>query len=244
MNQELKLFLRSDVFTCVTKNYWVFLDAKHDKYFCVDRPNFDALLPYFTGWLSAGVSTWPKCGRMNANSSAFASELVALGLITKDPNHASPETQINDPHLRVELTSPPTRSFLQWTSALRYAPAFLLAAQRADRALRKESFAVIVRNVRARSMISSQTIRPSFGQPIERLVQTFMTLRPLSSRSYLCMFDSLALIEFLSLFSVFPNWIFGVKTDPFYAHCWVQYDNVILNDTVEAVAQYTPIMSI
>ena len=65
-----------------------------------------------------------------------------------------------------------------------------------------------------------------------------------SVRSYLCLFDSLALIHFLARFRVFPDWVFGVTADPFEAHCWVQTGGVVLNDTVERVSAFTPIMSI
>jgi hypothetical protein len=78
--------------------------------------------------------------------------------------------------------------------------------------------------------------------PLSDLVHTFLSLRPLYPREYLCLFDSLCLVHFLAQFGHFPQWIFGVKLEPFGAHCWVQSGDVVLNDTVEVIGQYTPIL--
>ena len=76
------------------------------------------------------------------------------------------------------------------------------------------------------------------------LVHDFLSLRPLFPRKYLCLFDSLALLEFLSKYGLHPSWVFGVQPDPFEAHCWLQHQDTILNDTVEVVSTYTPIMAV
>jgi hypothetical protein len=59
-----------------------------------------------------------------------------------------------------------------------------------------------------------------------------------------CLFDSLALIHFLAQYGLYPDWVFGVSADPFEAHCWVQAGQVVLNDTVERVSAFTPILTI
>ena len=39
------------------------------------------------------------------------------------------------------------------------------------------------------------------------------------------------------------QWIFGVRTWPFHAHCWVQQGAVVLSDYPEALVRYTPIFA-
>ncbi len=75
------------------------------------------------------------------------------------------------------------------------------------------------------------------------LVASFQRLRPLlfSARDA-CLFNSLALIEFLARHDCYPNLVLGVRARPFAAHCWVQLDDTVLNDGVEHVSRYTPIM--
>jgi hypothetical protein len=57
-----------------------------------------------------------------------------------------------------------------------------------------------------------------------------------------CLFDSLALLEYLARHGIYADWVFGVQTRPFAAHCWVQHGDIVFNDTVEHVSGYTPIM--
>jgi Transglutaminase-like superfamily len=78
---------------------------------------------------------------------------------------------------------------------------------------------------------------------VRQLVDIFGRLRVfLFSHNEECLHDSLALLEFLARYRIFPGWVFGVRARPFVAHCWVQYEDIVFNDTVEHVAGYTPIM--
>ena len=69
-----------------------------------------------------------------------------------------------------------------------------------------------------------------------RLRPLFYTLRGA------CLLDSLTLIHFLSAEGIHPDWVFGVKTEPFDAHCWVQQGELLLNDVPDRVRQYSPIL--
>ena len=76
-------------------------------------------------------------------------------------------------------------------------------------------------------------------------VVAFRALRPLAiaARSP-CLFESLALGEFLASQGLFPRIVFGVDANPFAAHCWLQWDDVVINDSPEYVSRFTPIMVI
>jgi hypothetical protein len=76
------------------------------------------------------------------------------------------------------------------------------------------------------------------------LTAVFHKLRGFFPANYLCLFDSLALLEFLARYRIFPSWVFGVRLEPWAAHCWVQHQHWLLNEEVEAAANYTPIMAI
>jgi hypothetical protein len=66
-------------------------------------------------------------------------------------------------------------------------------------------------------------------------------LRPLVPRSGRCLPYSLLLLHFLKLRGVEADWVFGVRTHPFEAHCWVDVGGVVLNDSLEHVRWFTPI---
>lgn len=69
----------------------------------------------------------------------------------------------------------------------------------------------------------------------------FERLRPLVPGSSRCLPKSMLLLEFLHLHGIRATWVFGVRTYPFAAHCWVECGGFILNDTAEHAAWYTPI---
>lgn len=59
-----------------------------------------------------------------------------------------------------------------------------------------------------------------------------------------CLWDSLALLRALSRRGMRPTLVFGAKLDPFAAHCWVQADGVVLNDSVDRTAIFTPLLAV
>jgi len=56
-----------------------------------------------------------------------------------------------------------------------------------------------------------------------------------------CLPRSLALLDFLAGRDCPAQLVFGVRTHPFEAHCWVQAGNIVLNDTVSRLRWYAPI---
>lgn len=79
----------------------------------------------------------------------------------------------------------------------------------------------------------------------QALVRRFVHLRPwFYSARGACLLDSLALVTFLAQYGLHPHWVFGVRTAPFHAHCWVQHGAVLFNDAPDRVRQYSPILRI
>ncbi len=59
-----------------------------------------------------------------------------------------------------------------------------------------------------------------------------------------CLRTSVGLIDFLARRDCFPCLVIGVRMYPFASHAWVQDGLMVLNDTVDQVAPYTPIVVI
>jgi hypothetical protein len=98
--------------------------------------------------------------------------------------------------------------------------------------------------VRLRKARGQKSSAPGSLRDVEQLTSIFMRLRPFFPRDFLCLFDSLALLEFLAMYDIFPTWVFGVSLEPWSAHCWLQQDSCVLDDDVEGAAGYTPVMII
>lgn len=60
----------------------------------------------------------------------------------------------------------------------------------------------------------------------------------------ICLLDSLSLLRFLSRRGLSANIVFGVTSEPFAAHCWVQAGDMVLNETLSDAVAHTPIRMI
>jgi hypothetical protein len=123
-----------------------------------------------------------------------------------------------------------------------HAPSFFISSTKAARQLRDQPFPSIVELVRARKRRNADPARPFDFERAHSLSAVFASLRLFFPRPYQCLFDSLALINLLARFRLYPDWVFGVIAEPFEAHCWVQAGGVVLNDTIKRVSAFTPIM--
>jgi hypothetical protein len=119
---------------------------------------------------------------------------------------------------------------------------FTIACARATYLLRFRTLEDVIAGVARRK--SRHATNPFDVPRAEKLILTFMRLRLFFPRNYLCLYDSLALIEFLAYHKLFPTWVFGIKLEPWAAHCWVQQASFILNEDVEAAAGYSPVMAV
>lgn len=59
-----------------------------------------------------------------------------------------------------------------------------------------------------------------------------------------CLYRAYLLRAFLASRGRGATWMFGVRTWPFSAHCWLQVGDLLLDDDLDRVALYTPIMAV
>jgi hypothetical protein len=233
-------FLQPHVFLCQARRHWVILDVNRDKYLAVDRHQFELLGPWLHGWEGGAAD---PAGAAADEAVALANRLLSAAILSERADgakQARPTAHEPPSTAAVDLDLPASAR----KSALAHAVSFFLSAGRADRQLRRQPFQSVVAHARARK---EQKAGPRHRFDLDRaraLVDVFNRLRLFYPRPYLCLFDSLALIHFLARFGVYPDWVFGVMADPFEAHCWVQGGDVVLNDTLERVSAFTPIMCV
>ena len=235
-------FLQPHVFLCRAKRHWVILDVDRDKYLCVDRRQFESLGPWVHGWVETIPHGGDKAAEPPAEATALANNLLSLDILSKRADGAKDAraTVYSHPTSAVDLDILAGVHRLACTHAL----SFFLSSARASRQLRDQRFESIVDSVQVRRRGDRDSARAFDLERARSLVSVFDSLRLFYSRPYLCLFDSLALIHFLARFGLYPDWVFGVQADPFEAHCWVQAGSVVLNDTVERVSAFTPIMCV
>jgi hypothetical protein len=73
--------------------------------------------------------------------------------------------------------------------------------------------------------------------------QTFDRLRRFTPIARSCLLDSLALDRWLGRTAGY-RLVFGVTAKPFAAHCWLQTEDAVLNDSYDRVSRYMPILAL
>lgn len=80
------------------------------------------------------------------------------------------------------------------------------------------------------------------GDELKALVATFERLLPWLPFQGVCLYRSFLLLRVLRWRGHDARWVFGVRTWPFLAHCWLQVGDVALDDTADRLEGFTPIM--
>lgn len=81
-------------------------------------------------------------------------------------------------------------------------------------------------------------------EAVVRETDAFEAIRPWVPFEGDCLQRSWMLHDRLCRRGFEADWVFGVRTWPFFAHCWVQVDDVVVGDTLNRVGGFTPIMAV
>lgn len=236
------LYLPNHVHACVTQGHCVFLDLKQDKYSAVpiettrhisDPSDID----------SGGVS-------LASQLEPHRADLLSAGVVTMDPSNARPiAATIAEPIEGHIFGLDDQRAFgLAGEDAkdlkitIGEMVLFLYASWRASRHLSSRHIERVVAMVRRRK--AHRRGASTDIEHLRRLTAVFRRMRPWYPRKYLCLYDSLALLEFLATQHIHPTWVFGVQAQPFGAHCWVQHEGLLLNEGTEYAGRFEPVFAI
>ena len=201
----------------VTGGDLVFLDLDAGEYACI--PAGEALVRCAGGRLE-----------LRLDDPDLAQALAEAGLIRQGPGFAA----LCDPPVPLRsLGFEPGPANLAQT--IRMAGAVLGLAG----AFRRRSFAQFVAIARARKRTGTDASNPA----LRAEVGAFRTLLPWAPRQGQCLYRSFLLLGLLTRAGLDADWVFGVRTWPFAAHCWLQVGDLVLDDDHDHVAGYVPILA-
>lgn len=89
-----------------------------------------------------------------------------------------------------------------------------------------------------RSTARSPTISPALLETVEDF-HRWIPFAPVSGK---CLLRSFMLLRLLRRRGHDALWVFGIRTWPFSAHCWLQCEHLVLDDEADRISAYTPIM--
>lgn len=233
-----RLHLCPDVYFCIAEGQGVFLDLPHDDYCAIPMPD---------GFLVADGKDGEEA--ILTALEIHRSELIEAGLMTdRSPPDRSlrafqdlerPVSNLFDPDdqrafgLAGDVGSLPR-------IGVRDIVDFIVASRKASKLLKTRPMFEIVQGIRDSKSASARDA--SHINLYRHSTAVFRKLRPWHPRDYLCLYDALALLEFLARRMLYPDWVFGVQTKPFGAHCWLQVGTQLLNESTEYATRFTPIM--
>lgn len=232
--------LAPHVYPCVSGQHVVLMDLERDKYVAVVPAH--RLASWVRGWPVGAAQTPDSPHDAAGVADSLVSQMLAHGMLVTDPHVGKPAVPV--------ATARVARSLVEFdldTQARAGAAQlwrFARSCLQAKLSLKLRPIQSIVESVRARKAArAARGWQEADPVRLRALVTAFTRLRPLfyTLRSA-CLLDSLTLLHFLAAEGVHPQWVFGVKTEPFDAHCWVQHDEIVLNDVPDRVRQYSPIL--
>lgn len=232
--------LADHVFVCLNGEHLVLLDLKEDRYWALEAAQTAGLASMVGGWPVTTAVVADSAESPSPETTAAVEVLKGRGLLTEGIPPGKDATPIIANAPRTELVSETETS--AGTRAGSWVTFFMTCAF-ARLALRTWPFERVIRRVKRRKELLGAESGPLEAERARKLVEAFARYRVyMFSSKDECLYDSFALLEFLARYRIYPDWVFGVQTRPFAAHCWVQGGDVVFNDTVEHVSGFTPIM--
>jgi hypothetical protein len=232
----MSYLLCNHVHVCRAGRHVLLLDLLADRYLGIPADESNALVGRVEGWPVIDMA--PADATHEAKTDVIK-RMHARGLITNDPargRSARPVT-IEAPSVSMPEGYENTGATI---GAMDFVQ-FVRATCTAHFMMRRLGMHRTAERVRRRTSRHD-------GTPFEsglclRRVGVFARLRTFFFSSYqACLFESLALSEFLAASGLYPNLVFGVLSRPFHAHCWLQKGGIVINDDADRVRDFTPIM--
>jgi hypothetical protein len=214
-----KIYLRDDVYVAVLGDDVVLLDMAADAYLCL--PDAGPVL-----------TIAPADGEVSTLSAGAARDLLTSGLATYQTPRRRWPTPPPLPSRGVDLT---TRA-----SRIRARDVIRLFGCLVDLALhyRGRRFSEILSYARA----SRLGARPaSERDTLVEVVRRFHVAAVWLPAPGKCLVRSFLLLRYLHRSGFDADWVVGVRTWPFAAHCWLQVGDCSLDDAPERLVSYQPI---
>ena len=214
--------LRAGVSFCEVSERLLFLDIVADRYFALENESERALRRLI------GQK------QLDADALARVEALVRRGLleVTSASDHtvapcAPPPVPVSS------LLDRPRQNESRTMTLLAVASAVASVRRLKRRPLRVNLAAAVADRTSAASTDEAS---------LSRIAAAFARAGHLVSTHDRCLAQSLAVMGMVSARGLWAQLVIGVMTGPFAAHCWVQSGSLLINDRVDRVRSYTPIL--
>ena len=224
----------NDVSFCFIDEVAVFLDRKLDRYHYIGKAQTNALKQI------EQINTQRELlhSADTLNLSNLINELTSKNFLTKNQEIGSP--------IKHTTHKSPTASVYDifWGRQLSLVLIFQLAKSYAvgRRRFHRETFFKITAKAQSLKASALKKRKHFKNQEIIEISRKLVDSRYfIYSYRDMCFFDSFVFFTFFAQRHIPVDWVFGVDIYPFRAHCWVEYNGIVLNDSLERASTFTPI---
>lgn len=215
--------LSSGISYCETGGRLVFLDRHRDRYFCLSNE------------AEAGFRNLTRDSSMERHDDAVVERLFTCGLLDPAAGYALP--------LACQGPPAPVASLVDEVGHCRFARAsralFGLAVISLELKLRP-LHRCIARIERRKARLPPSGAKPS--AKAHEIAAAFRWTGLLVPALDQCLPRSFALAHALIDAGIRPTVVLAVRLRPFGAHCWVQVDDLLLNESLDQAHTFTPIL--
>ena len=221
----MSLRLRDNLHWCVCGGRVIFLDLEADRYCCLPSPAEAAFIRLAGGEAQPG-------------DRERVCSLVARGMLIDDPASIGLGPAGHIPRPTGDLLEEPfpsphfpdvlraVASEVRWTWALRVKPLAKIA-QEIEACAYQRGHPSPVADARLRRIVSASAAAGLILRAADR-----------------CLVRALSLHATCRRHGIYPHLVFGVRVNPFRAHCWVQLGDRVLIGDFEQVRLFTPIAAL
>jgi hypothetical protein len=219
----MALCLRPGISFCRVGDRLIFLDVAADRYFCLSRPAETAFLRF--------VERGDRLAELLC--------LHARGLLVEQPGCPAPTPCI--------APAIPELSLLD--ESLPAVGVMAIAAALGDLAASRWRLKVLGLNrtlgaITRRKAKVANHCSVDVSEQLRRTIGAFRGAGGIVSTLDNCLSQSVAVAGRLLRQGVRTNLVLGVRLGPFSAHCWVQHGDRLVNDRIDMVRMFTPILVI
>lgn len=196
----------------------VWLDLNEDSYLCT--PN--------------AALAWTQDGHLLVSDAALANDLIEANLLAT-----------RESGLRRQILPPPPIAdrLTSVLSSTAIRMPFWWWARGFWRLYRHGHTAPIRKLIQLAAAVQPRLSCDGRAQPAQALARSIQVVQRWQPAAGECLQRSFQMVCMLREAGVACRWVFGVRTWPFVAHCWVEADGVALNDSAERLAAFQPILS-
>lgn len=231
-------YLGAHVHCCILGDGAIFLDTRNGNYLGIDSRYLSVLTAHLADW--PPESTPHSTERINNidEGEQLVADLRERGILTTSVSKR-PVVEFKAP---LSSWSAAGRQSTGRSVPMQHRIIFILALLRVLLMRRKDRLEPIVNWLRRRQA-AEECAGSIDTERINRLQHSFECTRFwFYTAKNRCLFDSLVLSVYLTLAGQPCHFVIAVTTKPFLAHSWVQVENVVLNDTVEHVQLFHPLL--